>query len=688
MFVPGKVFRSLPIGTRLAFALALPLAGMLATGIALAVSSHREAARMARAATLVEYLVDAGALTHELQKERGMSVAFLGSGGTQMNVELPTQQTRTRDMTRALAARADAQRRAGLPDNTIATIATAQTQVEDIDRIRADVLARRVEPPAAAAIYTKAIAGLLAVAPDAASIAATEAFSRALTGYAVFASAKESAGQERAAGAAGFSAGRFTRPRYEAWLATISTQNDRFAMFEMFAPAGMRERARAVRAGPVEEAIAQARAAAIGVGPDAAIPGVTGPAWFQTATARIDRLREVELAFANGIAADLTAAAARAEAWSRELAGGLILAGVLAVFAGWRLARGVTRPLVDLRDCLLRLAAGEHGTEVPWTARGDEIGAISRATETLRDKAREADGIREARESDMAAREQRGARRAGVIQTFEADSAGLAAALSQSAAGLEATARSMTGAAAETRTRTGRANDAAREASAAVQTVASAAEELAASLTEISQQVARSARITERAVTEARRSDTIMQGLETGANRIGEIVALIGDIAGQTNLLALNATIEAARAGEAGKGFAVVASEVKNLAGQTAKATGDIAARIEEVRTATAEAVAAIGGIAGIIDEVSTIATSIASAVEQQGAATAEIAASAQRTAASTSAMSGDVAAVDDAAATAGRSAESVLGAAGDVSGQANRLTETVTRFVTAVRAV
>ena len=124
-----------------------------------------------------------------------------------------------------------------------------------------------------------------------------------------------------------------------------------------------------------------------------------------------------------------------------------------------------------------------------------------------------------------------------------------------------------------------------------------------------------------------------MRSLADAALKIGEVVKLINDIAGQTNLLALNATIEAARAGEAGKGFAVVASEVKSLATQTAKATEDIGTQIAGIQNATQEAVAAIKGIGGTIASISEIATAIAAAVEEQGAATQEIARNVQQAA-------------------------------------------------------
>lgn len=158
-----------------------------------------------------------------------------------------------------------------------------------------------------------------------------------------------------------------------------------------------------------------------------------------------------------------------------------------------------------------------------------------------------------------------------------------------------------------------------------VQTVASASEELSASVHEIARQVQEGNSISAEAVEEAARSTDKIRSLTAASRKIGDIVSLISDIAGQTNLLALNATIEAARAGEAGRGFAVVASEVKGLAEQTARATAEIAAQIAEIQAATTDSASSIEDISRTIQAMNTISAAIASAVEQQGAAADEI---------------------------------------------------------------
>ncbi len=359
---------------------------------------------------------------------------------------------------------------------------------------------------------------------------------------------------------------------------------------------------------------------------------------------------------------------------------------MLGLLAGVRLTQGIAVPLVAMTRAMRELAAGELETTIPSVGRRDEIGAMAGAVQVFRDTMRSARNLSEEKEAARLRDAERASRLDTLFGTFEAEIGGTVSVLASASTEMEATARAMSGNAAETDTQAGAVARAAAESGVGVQTVAAASEELAASIGEINRQVAASSTLTGRVVGSVRRTDDIVQALSESAERIGKVVELISTIASQTNLLALNATIEAARAGEAGRGFAVVASEVKNLAQQTARATGEIGGQIAQVQDATAGAVAAMREIAGLIEEVGAITTSIAAAVEQQGAATAEIARNVQQTAISTGIVSSSIGTVSQAANDTGAAASEVLAAAGDLSRQAEGLSGQVSRFMTSVR--
>ena len=351
------------------------------------------------------------------------------------------------------------------------------------------------------------------------------------------------------------------------------------------------------------------------------------------------------------------------------------------------IGRSIAMPLDAMKLVMTRMAAGERAIEVPARQNRDEIGEIARAVEVFRTGLIEAEHLAAAQESERAARDRRAQALEATSRNFEAQVARLVDALSHAAHEMEGTARGMTETAGTMNRQSRAAAGSAEETSSNVSTVSAAAEELAASIQEIGRRVSQSSAIAQRALDDARRSDATVQALAAGAGKIGEIVQLISGIAAQTNLLALNATIEAARAGDAGKGFAVVASEVKNLATQTARATEDIAAQIAEIQTATHEAVTAIDHIGQTIGEINEIAGGIAAAVEQQGAATAEIARNVEQAAAGTSDVSRNVTALQETAAATGDTANDVLKAAADLAQNAGKLSREVDGFIASVNA-
>ena len=280
----------------------------------------------------------------------------------------------------------------------------------------------------------------------------------------------------------------------------------------------------------------------------------------------------------------------------------------------------------------------------------------------------------------------RATRQVRLVGHFEATVGAIARELGAKAEAMRETARALSTVAGAAGEHTTAMTAASAEAAANVGAVAASAEELSASVAEIGRRVAESAEIAGQAVREAQATDRSVTGLADAAGRIGEVVRLIGDIAGRTNLLALNATIEAARAGEAGKGFAVVASEVKTLATQTARATQEIGSQIAAMQGATGAAVEALRSIAGTIQRMHAIAGGIADAVGQQGAATAEIARAVQQVAAGTAEVTGNAAHVAEAVRRTGEEAGGVLAAADALAGEAARLSTEADGFVHAIR--
>ncbi|MDH3474550.1 MAG: methyl-accepting chemotaxis protein, partial [Rhodospirillales bacterium] len=247
---------------------------------------------------------------------------------------------------------------------------------------------------------------------------------------------------------------------------------------------------------------------------------------------------------------------------------------------------------------------------------------------------------------------------------------------------LESAATSLSATAEETSKQATNVASASEQATNNVQTVASATEELASSIQEISRQVQEAHSVATRAAEEANKTNETVDGLAQDAQKIGDVVDLIKAIAEKTNLLALNATIEAARAGEAGKGFAVVASEVKSLANQTAKATDDIASQIGSMQATTTAAVQAIQEITKTIHTISETATAIAGAVEEQQAATQEIARNVQEASTGTQEVSSNIGGVEQAAGETGASANQVLEASRELQTQGQKLRDEIEGFL------
>lgn len=364
--------------------------------------------------------------------------------------------------------------------------------------------------------------------------------------------------------------------------------------------------------------------------------------------------------------------------------GGVLVGALLA----WLIGRGISTPIRAIAEVLLQLANGNKTVEVPYADRGDEVGENARAARIFKDNLLRIEKMEaEQKELELRAAEQRKADMHRLADEFQKAVGSIVDTVSIASNQLESAAGALTKTADTTQQLSGMVAAASEQTSTNVQGVAAASEQLSSTVTEISRQVQESSIIANSAVEQANKTNVSVVELSQSAERIGNVIGLINNIAGQTNLLALNATIEAARAGEAGKGFAVVAQEVKALADQTGKATNEISGQIAAMQAATEDAVTAIKEITATINRMSEISGAIAAAVEEQGATTQEISRNVSEAAKGTAEVASSITDVSKGASETGSASSQVLASAKGLSGESARLRTEVENFLSTVRA-
>ncbi|MHB8270508.1 methyl-accepting chemotaxis protein [Bradyrhizobium sp.] len=371
-----------------------------------------------------------------------------------------------------------------------------------------------------------------------------------------------------------------------------------------------------------------------------------------------------------------------------RMASALALAALMMCALSLLLGRAISQPISAMTSALTKLAGGDFNVVLPGLHRHDEIGEMAGAARIFKDNMIETERLRAEQLADQQARSlQRRDERLRLASAFQDAVGSIVDKLSSEATELEAAASTLTRTAETTLELSGVVSGASGEASCNIRSVAAAIEQMTSSVGEIGRQVLESSSIAQSAVEYAKTTDARITALSQAAGRIGDVVKLITGIAEQTNLLALNATIEAARAGDAGRGFAVVAQEVKALAAQTAKATEEIDVQISGMQSATRESVEAIKQIGTVILRISEVSGMIAAAVEEQSAATREIARNVQMASSGAAQVGGAIADVHQGAADTGSASGQVLSSAQSLSGQASQLKLEVDNFLASIRA-
>jgi methyl-accepting chemotaxis protein len=398
----------------------------------------------------------------------------------------------------------------------------------------------------------------------------------------------------------------------------------------------------------------------------------------------VDALVEREGAFAQHLSAQAT----RQMSIGRIILVVLSLAALLAACAiAWLyVGRNIVRRLTLLSSAMRRIAKGDKNVSIPLGGH-DEIAEMAGALLVFREAMEEASTARQRDTRRAEESEQRSQKLETATERFKLAVNEIIQALDDAARSMDECANTMAATSGSNQELAIAAASASKDATANVENVAVATEEMAQSVAEISLQAHSSADIAQQASDEATGIIEAVAQLTASVDQIKSMSTLIGDIAAQTNLLALNATIEAARAGDAGRGFAVVAHEVKELAAQTGKATGDISQQTAAIEKTTSRAVEAMKAIANTILRLNENALGISAAVQQQDVVTRGIAQTANTAANYSRTVSTSVAGVSDAAGKTGRVANSVLKAGGELATRAQRLRTEVERFLAHVRA-
>lgn len=368
------------------------------------------------------------------------------------------------------------------------------------------------------------------------------------------------------------------------------------------------------------------------------------------------------------------------------IAGVIVGTTIIVVGFGLWVSGLLSKPIQGLTDIMEELSSGNMDVMIPGSSYKNEIGQMSQSVSFFRDRLVENEKMSAEQQAEQARQIEQANNLRKLIGSFEGTISEVLDEVNSAVQSMTENSPIMRDAAIQVKDQCTTSANSASQATENVQTVATASEELSASIKEIGRQVEQSTSVTQEAVHQADSTRTIMDELSESTAKIGEVVGLITDIAEQTNLLALNATIEAARAGEAGKGFAVVASEVKHLASQTSQATDEITLQISGVQDASAQAAEAIGSITTTIQKVHEIASAIAAAVQEQAAATSEIARSVEETANIAQTMRQDLSKTSDTAFETEKAAGNVLTTADNLSSQSTNLSSSIKTFLDDIR--
>ncbi|MFI5014634.1 MAG: methyl-accepting chemotaxis protein [Hyphomicrobiales bacterium] len=658
------------ISKRILILVLLPV--MALTGLAGWIVTDRwaTAAQMRRllvGSTVIQTLTG---LVGSLQLERGRSALFLGSKGAQYGQELAVQRQDSDAKRKLLAAYSDDRLVAQLGNNVAEQVQGAFATVDGLEKLRASVSSQAVSPIESTKQYTEIIGRIL----DVSLVIIREAdhsdvknFSLALS---YLQAAGEKAGVSRATGAAGLSAGAFNVELLNRLAGMADEEREFVKLFEIYAPADIRDDYTARMKAQDATEVDRYRQAILATRPGERVAVLESGAWFKAASARVDLLKAIQDQLLQRVVqrAETALGSATNQLIVASTMTTLLIAAIIAL--GLMTMRSISRPLSAMVAAMERLAAGDNAVEVPAVGRKDEIGSMADAVLSFKraaiEKVRlEADAVEQRR----VAEEQRAAREAEKADEARQDQMAITALgdglgrfadgdlvyrietpfapkteklrldFNMSVEKLQSTMLIIASNTQAIHSGTDEIRTAADDLSRRTEQQAASLEETAASLDEITATIKQTAEgtghardVVSTAQSEMQQSGDIVQraiaamnGIETSAKQITQIIGVIDEIAFQTNLLALNAGVEAARAGEAGRGFAVVATEVRALAQRSAQAAKEIkglistsTSQVKQGVELVSETGEALTRLVSNVAEIKTVVSSIATGAQEQ----------------------------------------------------------------------
>ncbi|WP_068082601.1 methyl-accepting chemotaxis protein [Polycladidibacter stylochi] len=636
---------------------------------------------------LTQIAVSLSKLLHEQQKERGFTSAYMINRGTAFKDELNNQR-RKRDT--AYQNFINAKKNANFSSypkayrDEFGHLAQITSKLSDI---RTKVNDLKISEEVAFSFYNEFNKHLIDLVEITAKITKNPVVARSYISYASFLNAKDYSGQERSIGTKGYAAFHISQNDLIKFEQAISDADTYFDIFKAYGTPINVTKLKRIENSAEFKRLQELRDILVESAKTGNRQGITTQVWFDAATAKVDKLKKLEDEINQFLQDRLKQLSNEANdglklaLWETGL--GLLFIGTIACLLVIR-TRSNTLKIVKVMD---DLTAGKLDTLIPETDF-TETEAMMQSIAIFKENAIENRSLQQAQEQakDKAAQERKAVLE-NLTVDFQNHVGSIVDVVSTSAQQMQENAEALTSIANETSKQSITASSAAEEASSSVNTVAGASEELSTTIQDVSQQIQGSSNLSRDAAVEADATKSQVEELRVAADRIGEVVQLINDIAEQTNLLALNATIEAARAGEAGRGFAVVASEVKELANQTSKATQEISNQITEMQNASNRTSNAVLSISDKIVAINETMTLISAAAEQQGVATQEISMNAQQAAQGTIEVSGTISSVNQAAKETGEAASDTLQAAEQLTKQASALSNAVNAFVEQVRS-